>query len=186
LGDWLANLISGIPVALQVIILAAVPVTELRFSIPAAMAMGVPPTKAYGLSVVGNIMPVCLLLVVWEPVFRLLSSFYFFEPVLEALLERTRKKGDKVQKYGALGLMLFVAIPAPGTGVWTGSLLAYLLGIQFKYAFLALSGGVLIAGALVTLATVGVLEIISRGYGLTLAVLGAVVFIYLFLIRRRD
>ena len=179
----LVDLIKDVPAALQVIILAALPVTELRFSIPAALAMGMSPWEALGLSAVGNGIPTLILLLVLEPAFKLLSKVYFFRRIIESVLERTRKKGDKVQKYGALGLMMFVAVPLPGTGVWTGSLLAYFFGIKFWYALPALWGGMLAAGVLVTLASLGVLKIITAGYGMFLLILAAAL-IFLFVLGR--
>ncbi|KUK11701.1 MAG: Putative small multi-drug export [Clostridia bacterium 41_269] len=179
----LLDLIKDMPAALQIIILAALPVTELRFSIPAALAMGMSPWEAFGLSAVGNGIPAFLLLLVLEPAFKILSRIYFFKRVIEFILERTRKKGDKVQKYGALGLMMFVAVPLPGTGVWTGSLLAYFFGINFWYALLALWGGMLIAGVLVTLASLGVIKIIAEGYGLVLLVI-VLVLGFIFIARK--
>jgi uncharacterized membrane protein len=91
------------------------------------------------------------------------------EKFLQKLLERTRAKGDQVKKYGAIGLMIFVAIPAPGTGVWTGALLAFLFGLPFKQTLPALVAGAAIAGVLVSLATAGVLTVVRSGYGIALA-----------------
>lgn len=169
--EWLVDLIHGIPTYLQIIFLAALPVTELRASIPIAVAMGFKPESAFLLSVIGNILPVLPLLLLLEPVFNLFGQLPFLERFLRALLERTRAKGDRVRKNGAIGLMIFVAIPAPGTGVWTGALLAFLFGIPFKHAFLALAGGAMIAGVLVTMATVGAFSVINSGHGVALVVI---------------
>ena len=186
MGEWLITLINDIPTAWQVIILAAVPVTELRFSIPVAIAMGVPPISAYGLSIVGNIIPIWPLILFLDPVFKFLSTVPVISKVVKAVIERTRKKGEKVQKYGALGLMLFVSIPAPGSGVWTGSLLAFLFGIRVWYAFPAMVCGVLISGILVTLATVGALEVIARGYTFIIIALLIIGIIYYYFSKKNK
>lgn len=176
--EWLVHLVEGIPLSLQVIFLATLPVTELRFSIPFAVAMGMPPLEAYAFSVIGNILPAIPLVLLLEPVYGLLIKIPAARRPLEKILERTRKKGDSIEKYGVLGLAIFVAIPAPGTGVWTGTLLAFLLGITKRYAFLALAAGAAAAGVLVTLATVGVIKAFSSGYGILLA--GIVIFLLIF------
>lgn len=172
--EWIIELVKGVPTYLQIIILAAVPVTELRASIPLAVAMGIEPLPAFLLSVLGNILPVAPILLLLEPTFRIAARIPFLDKFLHALLERTRKKGDQIAKYGTLGLMIFVGIPAPGTGVWTGSLLAFLFGLPFIPAFFAISGGAVIAGVIVTLATVGAFTAIREGYGVVLLIVLAV------------
>ena len=170
--EWIIELVKGVPTYLQIIILAAVPVTELRASIPLAVAMGIEPLPAFLLSVLGNILPVAPILLLLEPTFRIAARIPFLDKFLHALLERTRKKGDQIAKYGTLGLMIFVGIPAPGTGV--GRLAPGLLfGLPFIPAFFAISGGAVIAGVIVTLATVGALAI-REGYGVVLLIVLAV------------
>ena len=185
LSEWLLNFLRGIPLDIRVIILASFPVTELRFSIPAAVAMGVPPAKAYILSLIGNIIPAWLLLLVLGPAFSFLAQFPPAAKLIHAVLSKTRNKGDKVEKYGTLGLMLFVAVPAPGTGVWTGSLLAYLFGIPFSRALPAMAAGTAAAGVIVTAATVGFLNIVNRGSG-PIILLIAFGLLVLFFIHRRG
>jgi len=186
LTEWLVHLVEGIPLSLQVLFLATLPVTELRFSIPFAVAMGMPPLEAYALSVLGNILPSIPLLLLLEPVYGLLFKIPAARRPLENFLERTRRKGDSIEKYGVLGLTIFVAIPAPGTGVWTGALLAFLLGITKRNAFFALAAGASTAGVLVTLATVGVVKAISSGYGILLVGVVIVVLIFYKVRKKRD
>ena len=107
--------------------------------------------KAYLLSVFGNILPVVPLLVFLDPVSNRLRKFWFFSKFFDWLFERTRKKADLVQKYEALGLILFVAVPLPITGAWTGTIAASLFKIKFKYAFPAIATGVIIAGLIMTI-----------------------------------
>jgi len=158
------------PAFLQIIVLAAIPVTELRASIPIAAAMGMPLLQAFFFSLIGNSIPAFVLPPLLEPVFNLMARVSFLEKIIHGLLERTREKGDQVKKYGAIGLMIFVAIPAPGTGVWTGALLAFLFGLSYKQTLPALIAGAAIAGVLVSLATAGALKAIQSGYGLALGI----------------
>jgi len=159
MAEWLLSLLDGIPLYLKIVILGAVPVTELRAAIPVGIAMGVPPGISFLLGLAGNLLPIVPLILIMPWLFKLMERLPAFQRHWGRLLERTRKKGHQVEKYGALGLLIFVAIPLPGTGVWTGSLLAYIMGINFWYSFLALSGGAFLAGIAVTVASLGFLQI---------------------------
>lgn len=179
--EWLVESVKGMPAFLQIMVLAAIPVTELRASIPIGAAMGMPLIEAFFYSLIGNSIPAVVILPLLEPVFNLMARFPFLERFLNRLLERTRKKGDQIKKYGSIGLMIFVAIPAPGTGVWTGSLLAFLFGLPYRKALPALIAGAAIAGVLVSLATAGVLTAIQSGYGIAAGVaLIGLAFFYAF------
>ena len=146
----------------MVIVLSAAPVSELRGAIPLALGhFNFSIQKAVFLSVFGNMRPVIPLLLGLNK----FSEIALKIPVLNRLLNwwfaRTRKHSDVVEKYEALGLILFVAIPLPVTGAWSGCVAAYLLGIKFKYALPCIFAGVLIAAAIVTLASVGILKSIA-------------------------
>lgn len=134
---------------LAVIVLAAMPVSELRGSIPLALAMGFTPSKAYILSFIGNLIPVIPLLFLLQPIAYRLRHIKVFERFFDWLFERTRRKASLVEKFEAVGLILFVAIPLPITGAWTGCVAATLFKIRFRYAFIAILCGVAIAGLVV-------------------------------------
>lgn len=142
---------------------AALPVSELRGAIPVAIAgyeMAWP--LAYGLSVLGNLAPVIALLVLLEPVVNGLSRMAIFKRLFDWLFARTRRRfSSTVERFGAVGLVLVVAVPLPVTGAWTGTLIAFLYGVPVRYAFPLIGLGVLIAGAIVTLSTLGVIEIVG-------------------------
>ena len=179
--EWLVESVKGMPAFLQIIVLAAIPVTELRASIPIGAAMGMPLIDAFFFSLIGNSIPAFVLPPLLEPVFNIMARIPFLEKLLARLLERTREKGDQVKKYGPVGLMIFVAIPAPGTGVWTGALLSFLFGLPYRKTLPALVAGAAIAGVLVSLATAGVLTAIRGGYGIAAGVLLiGLVFFYVF------
>jgi len=132
-----------------VVVLAALPISELRGAIPLALSMGFSPAKAYILSFAGNLIPVVPLLFLLQPVASRLRHIWVFERFFNWLFERTRRKGALIEKFEALGLILFVAIPLPVTGAWTGCVAATLFKIRFRYAFLAVLAGVAIAGGVV-------------------------------------
>ena len=134
---------------IAVVVLAAMPISELRGAIPLALAIGFPPVKAYILSFLGNLIPVIPLLFLLQPVANKLRHIRIFEKFFDWLFERTKRKARLVEKFEVLGLILFVAIPLPVTGAWTGCVAATLFKIRFRYAFLAIVIGVVIAGFIV-------------------------------------
>ena len=142
----------------QVLILSMLPVTELRATIPLALALGVAPFKAYLLAVLGNLIPIVPILLLLEPLSLWLRRFPAVGSIFQKILARTRRKGAQVQKYGILGLLFFVAVPLPGTGAWTGAFLAWLLGLNIMLSVIAISAGVIMAGILVMLASLGVVK----------------------------
>lgn len=140
--------------------IAAVPVVELRGAIPAGVALGLEPQLACGAAIVGNLMPVPFIILLVRQAFDLLRKHPFFATKIDALERRAHLKGRLVRKYRLLGLTLFVAIPLPGTGAWTGALVAAFLNIRLRNALPAITLGVLIAGGLVTLMTMGVIHLL--------------------------
>lgn len=148
---------------LKIFLIAMSPFLELRGSIPVALGVyDLPIYLAYFISIVGNLVPVVFLLLLLESVSRILSSrFNFFNRFFTWLFERTRKKhAAKFERFKELALIMFVAIPLPFTGAWTGSLCAFVFGIPFKKAFPLISLGVIIAGLIVTLASLGAINFI--------------------------
>jgi len=140
---------------LKVIGYAALPILELRGAIPIAIGRyHFTWYYAYLFGVLGNILPVPFLLGFLEGIISLLSKVRFLERVIQWFLERTSRRRKIVDKYERFGLALFVAIPLPITGAWTGSILAFLMGLKFKHSLISIIAGVLIAGAIVTSATV--------------------------------
>ena len=141
----------GFSKELVVLVIAALPVLELRGAIPVAINMfGLPWYYAFSLALIGNLLPVPFILLFLEAITRGLSRVDIFRRMLDWLFERTRRRGRIVERYKRIGLALFVAIPLPATGAWTGSLVASLLGLPFKHAFLSILVGVFVAGVIVT------------------------------------
>ncbi len=148
--EAIVNTLKGIPKEWITIIIAAMPVSELRGSIPVALMMGIDPMKAFFLSVLGNSLPIIPVLFLLEPVSNALMRFKPWKKFFDWLFERTKSKGDLIQKYEAIGLMLFVAVPLPMTGAWSGCIAASLFRVKFRYALPAIFLGVVLAGLIVT------------------------------------
>ncbi|MFW5999707.1 MAG: COG2426 family protein, partial [Halanaerobiaceae bacterium] len=135
-----------------VFLTAWLPFIELRGAIPLAISLGITPLNAFLLGVAGNTLSVIPLLLLLNPVREfLIQNSRLMARFFDWLYERTIRKSDNVEKYGALGLILFTAVPLPTTGAWTASLAAIIFKIKFKYAFPAITMGVIIAGIAVTL-----------------------------------
>ncbi|MFA5099862.1 MAG: small multi-drug export protein [Candidatus Omnitrophota bacterium] len=148
--DAILQWLNGIPKDIVVMIIAALPVSELRGAIPVALAFGMSFQKAFCLAVVGNAIPVIPILFLFKPVSDKLGKTRFFAKFFNWLEKRTLKRADAIQKYEMLGLILFVAIPLPMTGAYTGAIAASLLKMKFRYAFIGTMLGILIAGLVVT------------------------------------
>lgn len=156
--------LENIPLEIVVIIIAMIPIGELRLALPLAIsAYHFSWWQAFSLSVIGNMIPVYFILKYIGPVSNWLSKkSRLFKRFFDWLFTRTRKKmAKKYEKYGLWALMIFVAIPLPITGAWTGSLAAWLFGLDWKKSIIFVFLGVLIAGVIVTLATTGVLEFLN-------------------------
>lgn len=140
-------------------LMAMLPVVELRGAIPFGVAAGLPPLAAMVAAVLGNMVPAPLILLMLRRVFRWLRHFPRLGVYVDRLERRAHLKGRKVRKYRTLGLILLVAIPLPGTGAWTGALVADVLDIRARTALPAIALGVIIAGIVVTAMTCGVVGI---------------------------
>ena len=137
-----------------------VPVGELRYSIPwAVLHYEMHWYQAFPIAIVGNLLPVPFILWFLDPVARFLSRAKPLRRVIEWVFARTRRRGSLIERYGTIGLTVFVAVPLPGTGAWTGAILAFLLGIEFKRAMVCITLGVLLAGAIVTMLTLFAVEV---------------------------
>lgn len=129
-----------------VFLISMIPILELRGALlVAGPLLGVPVGTAIPLCIVGNIIPVPFILLLITPIFRWMKGTRRLKPMVDKLEAKAMSKSDKIEKYEFWGLVLFVGIPLPGTGAWTGSLIAALLGIKFKKAFPAVVLGICIA-----------------------------------------
>ncbi len=148
--------------AMATVLISATPVFELRAGLPFALGvLELPPWTAFLLSVAGNLLVVPPLLwgLAWGE--RLFMRWSWSSRFMQWVFVRTRSKGRWVERLGSLGLLLIVAIPLPGTGAWTGSILARLLGVPHRRALLWISLGVLLAGGLVLAAWMGAIQLLG-------------------------
>ncbi len=147
----------NLPPWLVVLFISTLPIVELRGAVPVAcLLFKMPVWEVYVLSVVGNMIPIVPILLLMEPASRLLQRFEAGRRFLDWLFARTRRKTEGLDRYKFFGLTVFVAIPLPVTGAWTGSLAAFLLGIPFWRALASIFLGVMIAGVVVTAVSVGI------------------------------
>lgn len=135
---------------LYVFLISMLPIVELRGAIPVATALGLDPVVSYIIAIIGNILPVPFILWFITPFCNMLKKTKLFRWFPEWLEKKVEKNEAQVTKYKNLGLFIFVAIPLPGTGAWTGALVASFIGYKFRDAFLAISGGVLTAGVIMS------------------------------------
>ena len=144
--SWLTKTYLGKLVA--TFLISMIPVVELRGGIPYGVGMGLPLWQAYLVAVLGNMLPVPFIILFLRRIFDWLRKFDKTSGLVEKLETRAHLKGEKVQKYEAFGLFLLVAVPLPGTGAWTGSLVASVFGMRLKRAFPIILAGVMTAGIL--------------------------------------
>jgi uncharacterized membrane protein len=136
---------------LIVIIIAALPIFELRGAIPIAINLfQFPWYYAFLLAFVGNLLPVPFILLFLERIVKILSRINFFHRFFSWLFTRTQRRSAQIQKYERIGLLIFVAIPLPFTGAWTGAIAAAFIGMPFWRSFISITIGVVIAGVIVT------------------------------------
>ncbi len=157
--DWLTGTVTGKIVA--TFILSMMPVGELRFGLPYGIALGLDYPVALMTALLGNMIPVPFIIVYIKRIFLWMRAHLpVFNSFIARLEEKADLKGETVEKYGPVGLLLFVAIPLPGTGAWTGALVAALLDMKTEKAVPYIMLGVCIAASIMTLVTYGVIHIV--------------------------
>jgi len=164
--DNFVQIFESLPKEVVTALIATLPIFELRGAIP--WALSAPPVggglswqSAYIFSVIGNFIPVIPILLLLEPASKVIRKVKIGDRFLNWLFARTRKKSGVIEKYEALGLIIFVGIPLPVTGAWTGAIAAFIFGIPLKYAIPCIVAGILLAGVVVTLASLGVINFIG-------------------------
>lgn len=140
----------------KVVLMAMMPVIELRGSLPIAVGMGYSNIEALFISLFASMIPVPFILLLFRPITEAMRRTEIFSKLVNKIIARTMKNEEKIKKYGLLGLVIIVAIPLPGTGVWTGSFLAALLHLRLRDSFFAIFLGNLIAGIIVLTITYGI------------------------------
>lgn len=153
LAEWFANALGALPGELIIFIVSMVPILELRGGLIVASILQIDIVPAVIICFIGNLIPVPIILRFITPIFSWLKKTRLFKPIVEKLEKKSMGKSDKIKKFEFWGLVLFVGIPLPGTGAWTGSLIAALLDIKFKKAFPAVVLGLFVATAIMCIIT---------------------------------
>ena len=157
--DWLASTVAG--KMLVTFILSMMPIGELRVGLPYGIALGLEYPLALVAALLGNMIPVPFIIVYIKRIFVWMRRHMpVFDSFITKLESKANLKGETVEKYGPAGLLLFVAIPLPGTGAWTGALIAALLDMKTEKAVPYIMLGVCIAASIITLVTYGVIHIV--------------------------
>ena len=143
---------------LRTLVTAMMPILEIRGAIPVGVASGLDPWLAFAVGFVGNMLPIPILILLTRKVIEWLKKHNMLVKLTAWLENKGSKGAQKVQKYSFWGLFILVAIPLPGTGAWTGALVASLLDMRLKRALPAIAMGVAVAGLIVLLVTYGVIS----------------------------
>lgn len=148
---------------LCVLFCSMIPIIELRGAIPMGAVFGMPWWQSYILSVIGNMLPVPIILLFVKAVITWMgkSKVKFFNKIADFLNKRVEKRRGQIEKYSFWGVCFFVAVPLPVTGAWTGSLVAAMIDMKFWKALVSCFIGVLIAGVIMTLISYGVVAIFA-------------------------
>ena len=145
-------MLGMLPQWFQIFFFSMIPWLESRYVIPLAITtFGWEWWQAFPIAVAGNMLPVPFILIFFKFAEKFLRNYKFWTRIMNWLFSRTRRRADsKIQKYEYLGLILFVAIPLPFTGAWTGSLIAYLFDLKFSKSLVTIFIGVIIAASVMT------------------------------------
>lgn len=154
--------------ALIIVVLSALPFFEARYAIPLAInTLGFSHAEAFTLGLAGNLIAVVAVLLLLDPISRYLSDrFATFERFFDWLFTRTRRHSERFERWGALALIPFVAVPLPVTGAWTACAAAFVFGIRFRYALPAITAGMVIAALLTTLGITTMQALIDAWMGM--------------------
>lgn len=158
--DYIVEIFQGnLPKELIIFFISLLPVLELRGGMIAAKLLGVELLKAFVICYIGNILPLPFILIFIRKIFKFLKKFRVTRGLVEKLEIRSMRQSEKVKRWRNWGLLLFVAVPLPGTGGWTGALIAALLDMRIKISFPIIALGVLIANLIMTAFSYGLLGI---------------------------
>lgn len=144
---------------LKTLFIGMLPVLEIRGAIPVGVAAGLDPWSAFFVGFVGNMLPVPFLILLTRKIIEWMKKHHILDKLTSFLERKGSQKAQTVQKYSFWGLFILVAIPLPGTGAWTGALVASLLDMRLKRALPAIAMGVIVAGLIVLLAIYGVVSV---------------------------
>jgi uncharacterized membrane protein len=154
----LVDILRGGGKELAVFIISMMPILELRGGLIASALLKMQFLPAFIICFIGNILPIPIVLIFINKVFNWIKRWPKVSKMIDKLEKRSLSKADQIKKYEFWGLVIFVGIPLPGTGAWTGALIASVLNMDKKKAFLAITLGVLIAGIIMSILSFGILD----------------------------
>ena len=160
IANWLTSFFEGDKgKMIAIFIISMLPIVELRGAllVAALPVFGVNWYSAFIIAVIGNLLPIPFILIFIEAIFDFMKKHKMLEGFVLKLETRARTKGEKIKKLEFWSLMLFVGVPLPGTGGWTGALIASVLKMDKRKAFISIALGVLIAGVIMTLVSYGII-----------------------------
>lgn len=157
LVHFFIELFGGLSKEIIIFIISLMPILELRGGLLAATLLHVDFIKALIICIIGNILPIPIILIFLEKVLNLFRKWGPTKKIVYWLEKKVDSKRSQIDKYGYLGLVLFVGIPLPGTGAWTGTLLAIMLGLDKKKSFACITIGVLLASVIMSVVSYGIL-----------------------------
>lgn len=157
LVNFFIGLFGGLNKDVIIFIISLMPILELRGGMLAASLLHVEFLRALCICIVGNLLPIPFILIFLEKVLNLFEKWSVTSKVVKWLEKKVDSKRSQIDKYGYLGLVLFVGIPLPGTGAWTGTLIAIMLGLDKKKSFICILIGVLMASIIMSILSYGVL-----------------------------
>ncbi|MCM8772933.1 MAG: small multi-drug export protein [Candidatus Omnitrophica bacterium] len=142
----------------KILLISMLPISELRGAIPYGLKKMIPFWTVFFISIIGNLLPVIPLYFLLEKILKFLEKFKYGKKFSNYIILRTKKKSKIVEIYKTLGLLVFVGIPLPMTGAWTGTIASVIFKLSFKSYIIGIVGGVLLAGIIVSLITFGILH----------------------------
>lgn len=156
IAQYFVETLDGkLPSEIIAFIISMLPILELRGGLIASKIMGIDFVKAFTICYIGNMLPIPFILLFIRKIFNQLKKFPKINGLIEKIEVRSIRKADSVKKYRIWGLLIFVGIPLPGTGAWTGALIADLLDIRIKHSLPAIAAGVLMAGIIISALSYG-------------------------------
>ena len=157
LVEFFINLFNGISKEVIIFVISLMPILELRGGLLAASLLDVEFIRAATICIIGNVLPIPIVLLLLRFVLDLFEKWSVTKKIVTWLEKKVEEKREQIDKYGYLGLIIFVGIPLPGTGAWTGALLAVTLGMNRKKSFVCIMIGVLLAAVIMSIISYGIL-----------------------------
>lgn len=140
------EIFKELKIEIIVMFFSMLPLIELRGAIPLGISLGLDPLQSAIISILGNILVVFILLHILNPIMIHFERTKLFSATLGKIKERSMRKSDIIKKYSLFGLFIFVSLPLPTTGAWTGSLISSILKLDIKKSFISMSLGIIVAG----------------------------------------